>query len=99
MFHVVEDITVTLRAQSSYIIHCISNGFTRSVTTAPCCDCAGGDPCADVDVPKLIDQLIAKFAKKQPGLNSDNVSFATYQFQRVGNDKRNFRIFRKNLTK
>jgi hypothetical protein len=61
------------------LVHCISNGFTRSVTiTAPCCDCAGGDPCTDVDVPKLIDQLIAKFnSKKQPGLNSDNISFAT----------------------
>jgi hypothetical protein len=84
-----EDVTVTLRAHSSYIDTLYFNGFTRSVTvTAPCCACDGGDACADVDVPKLIDQLIIKFLEHAPGINSDNIDFSTfYTFRREGNDK------------
>jgi hypothetical protein len=83
-----EIVTLTLRAHSSYIDTLYFNGFTRSVTVnAPCLDC-GGDPCADVDVPALIDQLIIKLRQKAPGNNPDNISFDTfYQFQRVGNDQ------------
>jgi hypothetical protein len=40
---------ITLRAQSSYISTLYLNGFTRSVTLHLICDCAGGDPCVDVD--------------------------------------------------
>ena len=81
-------VTVTLRAHSSYIDTLYFNGFTRSVTVnAPCLDC-GGDPCADVDVPALIDQLIAKFEQAAPGINPDNISFNTfYTFSRSGNDQ------------
>lgn len=82
-----EVVTLTLRAHSSYIDTLYFNGFTRSVTVnAPCLDC-GGDPCADVDVPTLIDELILKLEEKAPGNNPDNISFSTfYTFQRVGND-------------
>lgn len=81
-------VTVTLRAHSSYIDTLYFNGFTRSVTVnAPCLAC-GGDPCADVDVPTLIDHLIAKFTQHAPGNNPDNISFSTfYTFARVGNDQ------------
>lgn len=83
-----EIVTLTLRAFSSYINTLYFNGFTRSVTVnAPCLEC-GGDPCTDVDVPALIDQLILKLEAKAPGNNPDNISFSTfYQFQRVGNDQ------------
>jgi len=83
-----EVITLTLRAFSSYINTLYFNGFTRSVTVnAPCLSC-GGDPCGDVDVPALIDNLIYHLNLKAPGNNPDNISFSTfYQFQRIGNDQ------------
>jgi len=81
-------ITLTLRAHSSYIDTLYFNGFTRSVTVvAPCLAC-GGDPCAEVDVPALIDSLIAKLQTQSPGINPDNISLNNfYQFQRVGTDE------------
>ena len=81
-------VTLTLRAHSSYIDTLYFNGFTRSVTVnAPCLAC-GGDPCTDVDVPALIDDLIYHLELKAPGNNPDNISFSTfYQFQRVGDDQ------------
>ena len=94
-------ITITLRAHSSYIDTLYFNGFTRSVTVqAPCLEC-GGDPCADVDVPALIDAFILKFNEKAPGNNPDNISFSTfYQFQRIGDDQNAIlRISGKPLTK
>jgi hypothetical protein len=80
-------VTLTLRAHSSYIDTLYFNGFTRSVTVnAPCLAC-GGDPCAEVDVPELIDRLIYQLELEAPGNNPDNISFNTfYQFQRIGND-------------
>lgn len=83
-----EIVTLTLRAFSSYIDTLYFNGFTRSVTVnAPCLAC-GADPCTDVDVPALIDELIIKLRQKAPGNNPDNISFDTfYQFQRIGNDQ------------
>ena len=82
-----EVVTLTLRAFSSYINTLYFNGFTRSVTVnAPCLAC-GEDPCTDVDVPALIDDLIYHLELKAPGNNPDNISFSTfYQFQRIGND-------------
>jgi hypothetical protein len=82
-----EIVTLTLRAFSSYINTLYFNGFTRSVTVnAPCLAC-GGDPCTDVDVPALIDDLIYHLELKAPGNNPDNISFSTfYQFQRIGNN-------------
>jgi len=83
-----EVVTLTLRAFSSYINTLYFNGFTRSVTVnAPCLAC-GEDPCNDVDVPALIDDLIYHLELKAPGNNPDNISFSTfYQFQRIGNDQ------------
>lgn len=83
-----EIVTLTLRGFSSYINTLYFNGFTRSVTVnAPCLAC-GGDPCTDVDVPALIDDLIYHLELKAPGNNPDNISFSTfYQFQRIGNNQ------------
>lgn len=80
-----EVVTVTLRAHSSYLDTLYFNGFTRSVTVqAPCCDC-GADPCDLVDVPALIDSIIAKFLLEAPGNNPDNITFSDfYSFARVG---------------
>jgi len=94
-------VTVTLRAHSSYLDTLYFNGFTRSVTVqAPCCDC-GADPCDNVDVPALIDQIIAAFLQQGPGINPDNITFSDfYQFQRLGNDANAIlRITGKPLTK
>lgn len=96
-----ESITLTLRGFSSYLNTLYFNGFTRSVTVnAPCLDC-GGDPCADVDVPALIDSLILKLSAAAPGDNPDNITLTQfYQFQRIGNDQNAFlRITGKALTK
>lgn len=78
-------LTLTLRAHSAYLDTLYFNGFTRSVTVqAPCCDC-GGDPCALVDVPALIDSLIAKLRFQAPGNNPDNISLNQFfNFERVG---------------
>ena len=82
-----EIVTLTLRGFSSYLNTLYFNGFTRSVTVnAPCCDC-GGDPCTDVDVPALIDDLIYHLELDAPGNNPDNITLNHfYQFQRIGND-------------
>ena len=96
-----EVVTVTLRAHSSYLDTLYFNGFTRSVTVqAPCCDC-GGNPCTDVDVPSLIDEIILAFQQQAPGNNPDNINFNDfYQFQRLGNTASAFlRITGKPLTK
>lgn len=83
-----EDVTVTLRAHSSYLDTLYFNGWTKSVTvTAPCCDCDGGDACTDVDVPALIDSIIAEFNQGATGLNPDNITFSDfYSFRRDGDD-------------
>ncbi len=82
------DVTVTLRAFSSYLSTLYFNGFTRSVTVKGACLECGGDPCADVDVPALIDAFIIKFNEQAPGNNPDNITFSDfYQFQRIGNDQ------------
>jgi hypothetical protein len=94
-------LTVTLRAHSSYLDTLYFNGFTRSVTVnAPCCEC-GGDPCTNVDVPALIDSIIAKFLLQAPGNNPDNITFSDfYSFERIGNDQNAvLRITGKPLTK
>jgi hypothetical protein len=96
-----ETITLTLRGFSSYLETLYFNGFTRSVTVnAPCLEC-GGDPCTDVDVPALIDELILKLESRAPGDNPDNIYLSQfYQFQRLGNDQNAFlRITGKPLTK
>ena len=82
-----EIVTLTLRAHSSYIDTLYFNGLTRSVTVnAPCCDC-GADPCTTVDVPALIDSVIAKLEECAPGNNPDNICLTNFlTFERVGAD-------------
>jgi hypothetical protein len=95
------DVTITLRAFSSYLQTLYFNGFTRSVTVkGECLEC-GGDPCADVNVPALIDAFIIKFSEQAPGNNPDNITFSDfYQFQRIGNNQSAIlRISGKPLTK
>ena len=95
-----EIVTLTLRGFSSYLNTLYFNGFTRSVTVnAPCLEC-GGDPCTDVDVPALIDDLIYHLELDAPGNNPDNITLNQfYQFQRLGNDSSAFlRITGKPLT-
>jgi hypothetical protein len=96
-----EIVTLTLRGFSSYLETLYFNGFTRSVTVnAPCLGC-GDDPCTDVDVPALIDDLIYHLELDAPGNNPDNITLNQfYQFQRLGNDQDAFlRITGKPLTK
>jgi len=96
-----QDVTVTLRAHSSYLDTLYFNGFTRSVTVkAPCCDC-GANPCTDVNVPALIDEIIVALQQSAPGINPDDISFNNfYQFQRLGNNASAIlRITGKPLTK
>jgi hypothetical protein len=80
-----DTITLTLRADSSYLRTLYFNGFTRSVTVqAPCCDC-GDDPCVDVNVNDLINQFIAKLTAQAPGINPDNISLNNfYTFENLG---------------
>jgi hypothetical protein len=95
-----EIVTLTLRGFSSYLNTLYFNGFTRSVTVnAPCLEC-GGDPCTDVDVPALIDDLIYHLELDAPGNNPDNITLNQfYQFQRLGNNQSAFlRITGKPLT-
>ena len=82
-----EIVTLTLRLHSSYIDTLYFNGLTRSVTVnAPCCDC-GADPCTTVDVPALIDSVIAKLEECAPGNNPDNICLTNFlTFERVGAD-------------
>ena len=95
------DITVTLRASSSYLNTLYFNGFTRSVTVKGACLACGGDPCGSVNVPALIDSIILKFNQESNGTNPDNITFSDfYQFQRIGNDQNAIlRISGKPLTK
>jgi hypothetical protein len=80
-----EEVTVTLRAHSSYIDTLYYNGLTKSVTIPATCIECGADPCEDADIDELIDALIAKFNQKAPGTNPDNSSFSNYYtFVRVG---------------
>lgn len=80
-----EDITLTLRAHSSYLDTLYFNGFTRSVTVAAECLECGGDPCASVNVNALINALIAKLEAGAPGINPDNISLSKfYTFENVG---------------
>ncbi len=93
-----EDVTLTLRAHSSYLDTLYFNGFTRSVTVAaPCLDC-GDDPCDNVDANALINALITKLTTSGPGINPDNITLSQfYTFQNV--EGTTLRISAKPLTK
>lgn len=96
--HPGEDVTLTLRAHSSYLDTLYFNGFTRSVTVTAECLACGDDPCGSVNVNTLIDALIEKLEAASPGVNSDNISLNKfYTFQNVGGTT--LRITGKALTK
>lgn len=89
-----EEVTLTIRAHSSYLDSLYFNGLTRSVTVvAPCCVC-GADACATVDVGDLIDEIIAALEEVAPnyllpdgytGSNPDNISLSDFfTFTNVG---------------
>ena len=80
-----EDVSLTIRAHSSYIDTLYFNGLTRSVTVpAPCLAC-GGDPCASVDDQAFVDKLIVALTTTAPGINPDNINLNTFfYFNRVG---------------
>ena len=93
-----EDVTITLRAFSSYLSTLYFNGFTRSVTVAAACLACGGDPCANVDTNTLINDLIAKLEAQGPGINPDNIHLTQfYTFENIGGTT--LRISAKPLTK
>jgi hypothetical protein len=96
--HCGESVTITLVSHSSYIDTLYFNGLTRSITVeTPCCDC-GADPCDTVDVPALINLLIAKFNQSAPGINPDNITFSDFfTFENI--EDTTLRITAKALTK
>jgi hypothetical protein len=80
-----EDVTLTLRAHSSYIDTLYFNGFTRSVTVAATCLECGADPCTDLDAQAFVDALIVKLNAAALGINADNISLSKfYLFNRIG---------------
>lgn len=98
-----EDITVTLRAHSSYIDTLFYNGLTKSVTVkTDCCEC-GELPCTDLDPEATVDKLVAKF---NGGGNDflgaqDNVPITKFfEFSRTGSGETSkLRIVAKPLDK
>lgn len=89
-----DEVTLTIRAHSSYLDTLYFNGFTRSVTVvAPCCDC-GDSPCDTVDVDALIKAFIVKLEAVAPnflypaghtGSNPDNINLSQFfTFNNVG---------------
>lgn len=82
-----EEISLTIRAHSSYIDTLYFNGWTRSVTIPAECLTCGGDPCVTVDPETVIDALVAKLAEGAPGINPDNISFDTwFDIKKEGTD-------------
>lgn len=80
-----EDVSLTIRAHSSYIDTLYFNGFERSVTVAATCLACGADPCGAVDDQAFVDSLITKLTAAAPGINPDNISLNTFfLFNRVG---------------
>lgn len=83
-----EDITLTIRAHSSYIDTLYFNGFERSVTIPGECLTCGGDPCTEVSDETVIDNILAKLAEAASGINPDNITFDTFfRFEKIGTDK------------
>lgn len=80
-----EEISLTIRAHSSYIDTLYFNGLTKSITLPAECLTCGGDPCTSVADETVIDGILAELAKAAPGAASDNTSFDTYfRFEKVG---------------
>lgn len=82
-----EEVSITIRAHSSYIDTLYFNGFTRSITIPAECLTCGGDPCTEVDDETVIDAALVEFARSAPGTAPDNVTFDTFfRFEKIGTD-------------
>ena len=82
-----EEISLTIRAHSSYIDTLYYNGLTRSVTIPGSCLTCGGDPCVEVAEETVVDALLVELAKSAPGINPDNITFDTFfNISKVGTD-------------
>ena len=80
-----EEISLTIRAHSSYIDTLYFNGLTRSITLPAECLTCGGDPCESVADETVIDGILAELAKAAPGINPDNITFDKFfRFEKVG---------------
>jgi len=80
-----QEITMSIRAHSSYIDTLYFNGLTRSVTLPAECLTCGGDPCTSVADETVIDNLLLKLAQAAPGINADNITFDKFfRFEKVG---------------
>jgi hypothetical protein len=79
------EISLTIRAHSSYIDTLYFNGWTKSVTLPKECLECGGDECAEVDPEQVVDALIEKLEQSASGINPDNIGFKTFfTFSKVG---------------
>lgn len=73
-----EDLTLTLRAHSSYIDMLAFNGLTRSVTIkTPCCAC-GVSPCTVVDNEAVVDLFMAKLAQTTIQVGAESLNIGTF---------------------
>lgn len=73
-----EEVTLTLRAHSSYIDALAFNGLTKSVTVkTPCCAC-GADPCTEVDNEALVDLIIAGIAAQNVQIGPEVLNMSTF---------------------
>jgi len=73
-----EDLSLTIRAHSSYLDMLSFNGLTRSITVkTPCCAC-GEDPCTVVDNEALVDLIIAKLAEQNVQVGTEVLNINTF---------------------
>ena len=73
-----EDLTLTLRAHSSYIDMLAYNGLTRSVTIkTPCCAC-GVSPCTVVDNEAVVNLFMAKLAQASIQVGTESFNIGTF---------------------
>ncbi len=80
-----EQVSLTIRAHSSYLDTLYFNGWTKSVTLPEECLSCGGDPCVTVDAEQIVDGLITELGKKAPGGNADNIGFDNFfRFEKIG---------------
>ena len=79
------DVSMTIRAHSSYLSTLYFNGWTKSVTVPGDCLACGGDPCVDIDAESVVDNLILELGKSADGINPDNITFDKFfRFEKIG---------------
>lgn len=79
------DVSLTIRAHSSYLSTLYFNGWTKSVTVPGECLTCGGDPCVNVDAETIVDNLITELAREAEGINPDNMAFSKFfRWEKIG---------------